>query len=52
MNGRLTFCLLRDAGAHEDLVAQAVEESRNWKEIERAILEGEILLLCLVVLLV
>jgi hypothetical protein len=31
---------LRDAGAHEDLVAQAVEESRNWKEIERAILEG------------
>jgi hypothetical protein len=31
---------LRGAGAHEDLVAQAVDESRTWKEIQRAIAEG------------
>jgi hypothetical protein len=28
---------LRGAGAHEDLVAQAVEESRTWKQIMREI---------------
>lgn len=31
---------LRGAGAHEDLVAQAVDEARTWKEIQRAILEA------------
>lgn len=35
-----TILPLRNAGAHEDLVAQAVDEHRTWKEIERAIIEG------------
>jgi hypothetical protein len=31
---------LRGAKAHEDLVAQAVDEARNWRQIEQAIIEG------------
>jgi hypothetical protein len=31
---------LRNAKAHEDLVAQAVDESRTWKEIDQAIREA------------
>jgi hypothetical protein len=31
---------LRKLEAHEDLVAQAVDEARTWKEIQRAIVEG------------
>jgi len=31
---------LRNAKAHEDLVAQAVDEARTWREIDRAIRES------------
>jgi hypothetical protein len=31
---------LRGAKAHEDLVAQAVDEARTWREINRAIMES------------
>jgi hypothetical protein len=31
---------LRDRDAHEDLVAQAVDEARTWREINRALLES------------
>jgi hypothetical protein len=32
-----TILPLRNAGAHEDLVAQAVDEKRTWREIQRDI---------------
>jgi nicotinamidase-related amidase len=32
-----TILPLRRAGAHEDLVAQAVDEKRTWREIQRDI---------------